>query len=160
MCSWGTEHSSVCCVKLPRHCWQCCPNCPDRSPVSRTQEEGTKKQAGKGKCPESFSSPRRERNGSDLGHCYAGTPERRVHVRAGAPLIATASWVEVLPVAAPDHCWSTPLTASVLTSYSAMENTAMTAEQQGPRLQQARTCSNATATEIKERSCLPSEGFE
>ena len=37
----------------------------------------------------------------------------------------------------------------------------MPAEQQDPRLQQARTCSNATAlgTEIKERSCLPSEGW-
>jgi len=37
----------------------------------------------------------------------------------------------------------------------------MTAEQQGPRLQQVRVCSNATAagTEIKERSCLPSDGL-
>ena len=37
----------------------------------------------------------------------------------------------------------------------------MTAEQQGHRLQQMRICSNATdvGTEIKERSCLPSEGL-
>jgi len=42
-----------------------------------------------------------------------------------------------------------------------MESTAMTAEQQGPRLQQVRICSNATAvgTEIKERSCLHLEGL-
>jgi len=40
-----------------------------------------------------------------------------------------------------------------------MERTAMTAEQQGPRLLQVRICSNATAigTEIKERCGLPSE---
>ena len=37
----------------------------------------------------------------------------------------------------------------------AMESAAMTDEQQGSRLQQARICSNATAmgTETKERSC-------
>jgi len=41
-----------------------------------------------------------------------------------------------------------------------MENTAMTAEQQGPRLQQVRICSNATAAgkEIK-KSYLPSESL-
>jgi len=40
-----------------------------------------------------------------------------------------------------------------------MESAAMTAEQQGPRLQQVRICSNATAVgiEIKEGSCLPPE---
>jgi len=42
-----------------------------------------------------------------------------------------------------------------------MESAATTAEQQGPRLLQVRICSNAGAmgTEIKERSCLPSEGL-
>jgi len=42
-----------------------------------------------------------------------------------------------------------------------MESAATTAEQQGPRLQQVRICSNTAAigTEIKERSCLPLEGF-
>jgi len=41
-----------------------------------------------------------------------------------------------------------------------MESAVMTAEQQGPRLQEVRTGSNAkgTDTEIKERSCLPSKG--
>jgi len=40
-----------------------------------------------------------------------------------------------------------------------MESTAITAEQQGPRLQRVRICSNAAATGTleKERSCLPSE---
>ena len=44
---------------------------------------------------------------------------------------------------------------------NAMESAATTAEQQGPRLLQVRICSNAGAmgTEIKERSCLPSEGL-
>jgi len=39
-----------------------------------------------------------------------------------------------------------------------MENTAVTAEQQGPRLQQMKTYLNTTAvgTETKEKSCLPS----
>jgi len=42
-----------------------------------------------------------------------------------------------------------------------MGSAATTAEQQGPRLQHVRTCSNATAvvTETKERSYLPLEGF-
>lgn len=42
-----------------------------------------------------------------------------------------------------------------------MESTVMTAEQKDPRLQQVRIHSNTTAvdTEIRERSCLPSEGF-
>jgi len=42
-----------------------------------------------------------------------------------------------------------------------MESAAMTAEQQGPRLQQVRICSYTTAvgTGIKERSCLPLEGL-
>jgi len=42
-----------------------------------------------------------------------------------------------------------------------MESTAMTAEQQGPKLQKMRNFSNATAigTEIKESSYLPSEGL-
>jgi len=41
-----------------------------------------------------------------------------------------------------------------------MESTGMTAEEQGPTLQQVRVCSNATVcTEIKERSCLLSEGL-
>jgi len=42
-----------------------------------------------------------------------------------------------------------------------MESTATTAEQQGPRLQQVRICSNAKTigTEIKEGTCLPSEGL-
>ena len=40
-----------------------------------------------------------------------------------------------------------------------MDSTAMTVEQQGPRLQQVRICRNTTAvgTEIKERSCSPLE---
>jgi len=47
------------------------------------------------------------------------------------------------------------------TLYDAMESTAITTEQQSLRLQQVRICSNATTTgtEIKERSCLPSEGL-
>lgn len=42
-----------------------------------------------------------------------------------------------------------------------MESAAMTVEQQDLRLQQVRICSTirATGTEIKERSCLPSEGL-
>ena len=46
-------------------------------------------------------------------------------------------------------------------SRNTMRSTAMTAEQQGPRLQQVKVCSNATAVgrEIKERSCLPPEGL-
>jgi len=42
------------------------------------------------------------------------------------------------------------------------ESTTMTAEQQDPRLQQTRICSNTTAasTEIKERSPSPSEGLQ
>jgi len=42
-----------------------------------------------------------------------------------------------------------------------IESTAIRAEQQGPRLQQVRTGSNATAisTEIKERIRLPLEGL-
>jgi len=46
-----------------------------------------------------------------------------------------------------------------LFSENTIESAAMTAEQQGSRLQQVRICSHATATgsEIKERSCLPSE---
>ena len=50
---------------------------------------------------------------------------------------------------------------SVLSPCTGMESTAMTAEQQDPRMQQVRACPNATAvgTEIKERSCLPSEGL-
>jgi len=42
-----------------------------------------------------------------------------------------------------------------------MESTAMTAKQQGPRLQQVRIRSNATAmgTEKKEKSCLLSKGL-
>jgi len=42
-----------------------------------------------------------------------------------------------------------------------MESAAVTAEQQSPRLQQAKTCSNATAmgTETKEKSYLPLEGL-
>lgn len=38
-----------------------------------------------------------------------------------------------------------------------MENTAITAEQQRPRLQQMRICPNTTSVgiEVKERSCLP-----
>ena len=40
-----------------------------------------------------------------------------------------------------------------------MKSTSKTSEQQGPKLQQVRICSNATAvdTNIKERSYLPSE---
>jgi len=43
-----------------------------------------------------------------------------------------------------------------------MENTAITAEKQGLRLQQKRICSNAKAigTEINKRSCLPPEGLK
>jgi len=42
-----------------------------------------------------------------------------------------------------------------------MESATMTVEHQGPRLQQERISSNSTAvsTEIKERSCLTSEGL-
>ena len=44
---------------------------------------------------------------------------------------------------------------------NAMESAAITAEQQDPRMQQVRACPNAAAvgTEIKEKSCLPSEGL-
>ena len=39
-----------------------------------------------------------------------------------------------------------------------MENAAMTAEKQGPRLQQMRICSNTAAgRETKENICLPAE---
>jgi len=42
-----------------------------------------------------------------------------------------------------------------------MESTKMTAEQQGPKLQHGRICSNITAvsTGIKESNCLPSENL-
>jgi len=42
-----------------------------------------------------------------------------------------------------------------------MESRAMTAEQQGPKLQQTKVCSNATAidTEIKKGSYLPLENL-
>ena len=45
--------------------------------------------------------------------------------------------------------------------YNMMKSAAMTAEQQGPIMQLVKICSNATAvgTEIKEISCLPSEGI-
>jgi len=45
--------------------------------------------------------------------------------------------------------------------YNAMESATKTAEQQDPRLQWVRMCSNTTptSTEIRERSCLPSEGL-
>jgi len=48
-----------------------------------------------------------------------------------------------------------------MSKHNMMESTATTAEQKGSRLQQVRTCSNATAvgTEIKERSCLPLKGL-
>jgi len=42
---------------------------------------------------------------------------------------------------------------------NSMESTAMTAEQQGPRLEQVRICSNAKAMETKEEVCLPLEGL-
>jgi len=51
--------------------------------------------------------------------------------------------------------------AALLKHCNIIESAAMTAEQQGPKLQQVRIGSNTTATgtEIKAKSCLPSEGF-
>lgn len=42
-----------------------------------------------------------------------------------------------------------------------MESTALTAEQEGPRLQQVTLCSNATAPNTEtEKNCLPQEGLK
>ena len=73
---------------------------------------------------------------------------------------------ECLPYQIPnvDAPSDTPVQGTQHLTYtgSCNEKCIKTAEQQGPRLQQVRTHSDATAvgSEIRERSCLPSEGLQ
>jgi len=64
------------------------------------------------------------------------------------------------------HLWKSTPTKWLQKTFcccNTTESTAVAVEQRGPRLQKLRICSTAAAavgTEIKERSCLPSEGLK